>query len=315
MTRRLQIMVCLVVLAAGVFVLLADDRPRDGRDREVRASPRQSNERMPVRSGTAVEREPALPKEVPLTDFSRNRATLEAMARAGNADAAFRLGEVLRACGPDAGGPFAITMHRRLGGRNAGQRREHAPGTVALDSTFRVDLGALGVLPPGTYLLPDEIERVTLCDGARDFTEADRAAAYDWLVLAADLGVPRAMAMRYDIELEHIGSDAAARIHQAGKLIALRPRASAMLQRAADIGEPHALARMAQARASGDLAERDPLLAQAYEIAADTMFQRIGAPFTQALQRLHASGDAERREQVEDAARDILRRCCGAGSP
>lgn len=317
MTRRMQMVVCLVVLAACVVALLAVDRPRGGLEREVRVPPRESNEARSASSGTAVERERTLPKDVPLTDFSHNRATLEAMARAGNADAAFRLGEVLRACGPDADGPFAIDMHRRLSGRDARHRREreHVPGVLELDSSFRVDLGGLGVLPPNTYLLPDEIERVTLCDGARDSTAADRAAAYDWLVLAADLGAPRAMAMRYDIELEHIGADAAARIDQAGRLIALRPRASAMLQRAADMGEPHALARMAQARASGDLAEPDALLAEAYEIAADTMFERIGAPSTQALQRLRASGDAARLAQVEDAAHDILARCCAPESP
>lgn len=315
MTRRMQMVLCLVVLAACVVALLAVDRPRDGLEPEVRALPRESSGARSASSVAAVERERTLPKEVPLTDFSRNRPTLEAMARSGNADAAFRLGEVLRACVPDADGPLAVTMHRQLSERATGQRREYTPGVVALDSNFRLDLGGLGVLPPNTYLLPAEVERVALCDGARDSTSADRAAAYEWLVLAADLGAPRAMAMRYDIELEHIGADTAARIDQAGRLIALRPRASAMLQRAADTGEPHALARMAQAHASGDLAERDALLADAYEIAADTMFERVGAPSMQAIQRLRASGDTARLAQVEDAVDTILARCCAPESP
>ncbi|MBB5208488.1 hypothetical protein [Chiayiivirga flava] len=314
MTRRMLSIVA--VLSLACVMLLAVDTGQDAPRSTAEASPTQSSSAKVARSDAADHRRASLP-EIPLTAFSSNRATLEAMARAGSAEAAQRLGDVLRGCAPDADGPLAIAVHRRLSGRD----RVGTPGNrdgvqvVAFDPQFGVDLGNLGVLPPNTYLMPDEVERVSLCDGVRDYTDADRAAAYHWLVLAADLGAPRAMAMRFDIELEHIGSTAAARIDQAGRLIALRPRASAMLRRAADTGNRHALARMSQAHASGDLAARDDLLADAYAVAADEMSARAGAPGTQTLQRLRAAGDAVRQAQVEDAAQAILARCCAPESP
>lgn len=312
MTRRMRTtaIVLVPVLAACIAAPWAIDRRRDRPAPVAHASVTPASTAAKPARPAATDRVPALPKDVPVTDFSRNRATLEAMARAGSADAAQRLGDVLRACAPDADGPFAIAMHRRLAGRGGAP-----PQAVTLDPQFGLDLGAIGVLPPNTYLMPDEVERVTLCDGVHAYTDADRAAAYEWLVLAAELGAPRAMAMRFDIELERIGGDVAARIDQAGRLVALRPRASAMLQRAAATGEPRALARLSRAHASGDLAVRDDLLADAYAVAADAMSARAGAPGTQTLQRLRAAGDAARQARVEDAADAILARCCAPEPP
>lgn len=229
---------------------------------------------------------------VPPGDFSRNREMLEAMARGGNAEAALRLGEVLRACAP-------VT-----------NRSRRAPLAITAQTPFDLDLRAIGVLPVDATLGPAELERVALCDGVRDYTDADRLAALDWLVLAADLGAPVAMAMRFDVELERIGGDRATRIDQAHRLVELRPRASAMLQRAADTGEPRALARLAAAHASGDIATRDPVLARAYELAAASMFMRAGSGRAAEMQRFGAALDPAQRRQAGDAAERILARCC-----
>lgn len=315
MTRRTRVLLGLALVSAcsGVWLLAGrDPAPRADRSESQGANGEAPPSGAPA-PAPAIERERSSPQPVPQGDFTRNRATLETLARAGNAEAAQRLGDVLRHCAPARITPPAASGYLSWTGVHPNtrtQRTEPTPPAADL-----VDLGGLGVLAPNTYLMPAEIERIALCDGVRHYTEADRAAAYDWLVLAADLGSPPAMAQRFDLELEHIGTHPAARVEQAARLVALRPRARAMLHRAADMGEPRALARLSRAHASGDLAAKDAVLADAYELAADTMFARSGAPGTQALQRLRATGDTERIARAEAAADDILARCCAQDTP
>lgn len=243
----------------------------------------------PPRPGAPVAGTP-----LPLTDFGANRATLEALAHAGRADAASRLGQVLMTCRHHVAQTREQIEHETIRRVSANPSRPTDPEATVASVSHTVDA-----------LMVNQV----LCDGVPRLEAEDEREGFEWMIRAANLGDPLAMSMRFDVELRKADYDIANIVQNAEGLLALQPIAAQMLQRAAATGEPVALYRLARAHASGVLADRDPVRARAYEIAAVHASGQRGQ--VRERRSFRSDGlDAEQQREAERLSGEILARCC-----
>lgn len=230
---------------------------------------------------------------LPTTDFARNRAAIEALARAGRADAARHLGQVLTTC------RFHIAKSPEVFERELVKSAASRPTSASTEE--QADMIA--------HRVEQMRQMQALCDGVTEFGEEDEAMGYEWMIRAANLGDPIAMALRYDSEWRKVGFSTGGRIDAADEMLALEPVAAGMLAQAAATGEPVALRRLARAHASGVLATHDPVRARAYELAALGAERRPG--YAPRDPRAHAEGlDAAQQREAQRVADEILAACC-----
>ncbi len=198
---------------------------------------------------------------LPVGDFDRIRGDLEVRARAGDAEAAYRLGTIMARCREYRkipGGVFTDAVAQVFAAFGKGLR--------IYGSTVEDDR----VLDTMLYSKA-ELDRV--CAGAEGLAATTREAdAHAWLLQAAMQGHVRAKAEygRHAFD-EFQGTNEL--VENATEVAVRRERARAFLQQAFDAGEPEALAALAQAHGPVPYLGHDPEAGLAYWLA----YRRTGA--------------------------------------
>ncbi len=234
---------------------------------------------------------------LPRGRFQDIRAELEVRARAGDAQAAYRLGEVLGRCRnyqPMPGGEFAEMLARatakgstqvRIGGRS-------------LDDPQLLD---------AVLYFKDRADAI--CGDVGDLSASARVGdARAWLELAAERGHARAMVDYGEFAFEDLPSDGDLLDH-AAEVARRRELARAYLHRAFQAGEPESLLALAVAHGSKPYLGRDMTEALAYFKAyRGTEAGRRMPPGVQGFveQQLIASGDAPQAAETDRRAAQIL---------
>lgn len=235
---------------------------------------------------------------LPEGGFDRTRATLESRARAGDAEAAFRLGEVIGRCQKYqavSDSAFARLLAGAVG----------ALGGLRLDGERISPTDAVGLLSDA------KAEMDELCGGTEAVRGSMRPAdAHRWNHHAATLGHTRAMAAYADHAFSEFET-AADLIDHAKEVARRRETARIMLGRALKAGEPEALRSFAMAHARGGWMQRDPVLALAHWEAYRRTAVGNGLSSAHAelfARRLHAQVDAAGRQRASELAHTILTR-------
>lgn len=197
--------------------------------------------------GKAASRSP-----LPKGRFQDVRAELEVRARAGDARAAYRLGQVLSRCldyKPMPGGEFTEMLVRavargsdnvRIGGRK-------------LDDPDLLDM-----------MLYAKDQADTICKDVGELPgSARKGEARAWLQLAAEQGHTKAMVEYGAFAFDDMASDGDL-LDNVEEVVARRERARGYLRRAFEAGEPESLVALAAAHGSKPYLGRDPTQALAY---------------------------------------------------
>lgn len=223
---------------------------------------------------------------LPEGPFAHVRNTLEARAQAGDAEAAYRLGNVIGQCRtyqpiPDTA--FAVLLARfaamgdsvRMGGR-------------PVDDDLNLDA-----------MLERKQELDDLCDGTDDLaTTADVDAAHAWLARAAEQGHALAMVHYADHAFAAFPTHADL-LENAEEVVRRRERARLWMHRAFELGEVESLYALSVAYSPNGILGDDPVRALAYlQAYRDSGSARAAtARLGDALLREHAGP-----EQIEQAA-------------
>ncbi|MFZ5656689.1 MAG: hypothetical protein ACOY37_06475 [Pseudomonadota bacterium] len=189
---------------------------------------------------------------LPQGDFRTTRALLESRALAGDAEAAFRLGEVIGRCRKYesiSDSTFATLLAGLAGmldrGLRLGDERISGTEAIGLLSDAKADADAL-------------------CEGTAGMTASmSLADAHRWNHHAATLGHTRAMAAYADHAFSEFPT-VADLVDNAAEVARRRETARAMIERALRAGEPEALRALAIAHGTDGWMRRDPVLALAY---------------------------------------------------
>lgn len=262
--------VAVVVLALGAAALFGWLGRPDGPD-AVRVADAQAVEAQPAPDPVQpAERSPRTavgapddgPDPLAEADFALARVGLERLARAGSADAALRLAEVLQYC------PGHEVMTREA-------REERMVETMAYFPDAPV--GGVRLDDPAAirFILDMQSHLDGACAGADLLHDADpERAALEWIELAVQAGDTRAMARYAEVALAPYNSNITLIVDEAEEVLRLRDRSRMLLERALAAGEPEALLAAAHAHLTGGIRTRDPARTLAYL----DEFEASGAP-------------------------------------
>lgn len=204
---------------------------------------------------------------LPTGRFADVRGELEVRARAGDARAAYRLGQVMSSClGYESvpGGAFTETLARAIA---AGNRV--AGGTAANDDGPRVGAMRIGGRKLDDSDLLDMLlygkDRLdAICGEVGDTSASVRQGdARAWLELAAEQGHTKAMVEYGSHAFDDLAS-AGDVLDHVGEVVARRERARGYLRRAFESGEPESLLALASAHGNRPYLGRDPARSLAY---------------------------------------------------
>ncbi|MEZ0472674.1 hypothetical protein, partial [Luteimonas salinilitoris] len=280
--KRLLAAIAGIAIIGGIW-LLTRDTELPGRRAESNAKPNEAAGTAPGQDG---HRRPRAP--LPEGPFHAVRAELDSRARAGDAEAAYRLGNVIGQC---------LTYERMPMGAFIAiiaQAAAYFGDTFQLagrpiDSDINVDA-----------LLERKQELDELCKGTEDLTEtADAADAHAWILRAVALGHTTAMARYPDHAFAEFKTHADL-LDNADEVARRRDRARVLIERAFRAGDPEALYAYATAHGPDGMLEEDPVRVLAYWNA-----YRQVTTTSDAMGRL---GDAAIRErlsptQIQEAER------------
>ena len=234
---------------------------------------------------------------VPQGRFQDIRAELEVRARAGDAQAAYRLGEVLGRCRnyqPMPGGEFTEMLARAMAKTNVYLRI----GGRTLDDPQLLDV---------MLYVKDKADAI--CGDVGDLSASARAGdARAWLELAAERGHTRAMVDYGEFAFEDLPSEGDLLDH-AAEVARRRELARGYLQRAFQAGEPESLLALAAAHGNKPYLGRDTTQALAYFKAyrATDAGSRMPAGVLSFIeQQLAAPDDATQAADAERRAAQIL---------
>lgn len=197
--------------------------------------------------GKAASRSP-----LPKGRFQDIRAELEVRARAGDARAAYRLGEVLSRCldyKPIPGGEFTEMLARAMASSSDNVRI----GGRKLDDPDLLDMALYA---------KDQAD--TICKDVGELSgSARKGEARAWLQLAAEQGHTKAMAEYGAFAFDDMASSGDL-LDNVEEVVARRELARGYLRRAFEAGEPESLVALAVAHGSKPYLGRDPIQALAY---------------------------------------------------
>jgi len=284
-----------LLLAAGLagWWMYARERP-DGRDSGPDA---RTAAESATTAGTSAPAASARAAPLPRGRFQDIRAELEVRARAGDAQAAYRLGEVLGRCRnytPMPGGEFTEMLARAMAGRGSYLR-----------------IGGREVSDPQLLdvMLYTKDRADAICGDVGELPGSVRAGdARAWLELAAEQGHARAMVAYGEFAFEDLPSDGDLLDH-AAEVARRRELARAYLRRAFEAGEPESLLALASAHGNKPYLGRDPTEAAAYFKAyrATEAGRRMPAGVLGFIEtQLPPPGDAQQAADAERRAAQIL---------
>ncbi|QWP76969.1 hypothetical protein J5226_00740 [Lysobacter sp. K5869] len=284
-----------LLLAAGAAGVWMHGRERpagrsDGADTQAAAE-------SATAAGTSAHAAATHPSPLPRGRFQDIRAELEARARAGDAQAAYRLGEVLGRCRnyqPIAGGEFTEMLARAIANGGTYLRI----GGRSVDDPQLLDV-----------MLYSKDRADAVCGDVGDLSGAVRAGdARAWLELAAERGHARAMVDYGEFAFEDLPTDGDLLDH-ADEVARRRELARAYLRRAFEAGEPESLLALAAAHGNKPYLGRDAAEAAAYFKAyrgTDAGRRMPAGVLSFIEQQLAPPGDARQTADVERRAAQIL---------
>jgi TPR repeat protein len=235
-----------IVAALAGWLLLQSRSP----DRDRHAGPLGESD---ASAGVTAGREPALsaPQPLPEGSFAAVRGTWESRARAGDAEAAYRLGSVLGACRTYQPMPYSAfaSLIARMAALGDGVRI----GGRTIDDDLSLDA-----------MLERKQELDELCEGVDGLAaSSDIDEAQAWLARAAEQGHVLAMSRYTDYAFAAFPTDAEL-LANATEVARRRERARLWMQRAVEAGEIESLFAMAMAYGPNGILGDDPVRALAY---------------------------------------------------
>ncbi|NZA25660.1 hypothetical protein H0E84_04635 [Luteimonas sp. SJ-92] len=265
--KRLLAAIAGIAIVGGIW-LLAHDTQLPGRRADAHARPAESAGAAP---GKGVQRQSVA--TLPEGPFDSVRAELESRARAGDAEAAYRLGNVLGHClsyeRMPMGAFIAIIAQAAAYFGDAFQLAGRP-----IDSDITVDA-----------LLDARQEMDELCKGTEDLAETAGAAdAHAWMLRAVALGHTTAMAHYPDHAFTEFKTHAEL-LDNADEVARRRDRAKTLIGRALKAGEPEALYAYATAHGPDGILQDDPVRMLAYWSA----YRQVSTA-SEAMGKLEAAG-------------------------
>lgn len=188
---------------------------------------------------------------LPEGSFEANRKVLEDLARAGNAEAAFRIAEVIAYCREYVALDNSLFDELLVRLASWGGQAVSFAGR-AFGDQLNIDL-----------MLESKAMLDAKCDRVGDLSAENAESAHAWMLRAASLGHLPAMAAYPAYAFASYTSHADL-IDHADEVIVRRERARRWLEQSAAGGAPEALLAYANAHSEGGLLEHDPVRALAY---------------------------------------------------
>lgn len=281
--------------------------------------------RSPQTEAIEAQRKAALPPE----PFGAHVAELEALADAGNADAAQALADGLEYCrffvpASDEAGLAKQAEDRTVFQLGIADQLIDRARKAAEQQRKRVDIPEVPSLPVYQSNLAALKEQAQRCAGVDARTAQDRLP--QWRQRAAELGNRTAELSYWKRVLERADVDSYSDLMQAKQTAALA------LQRAYASGDARALAAIGVTYAEGLFADPDPYRAYAYFYAAsqmpdadiqtlpwmgkglfgEAMGRRTHEYFSWQFAQLGAALSDEQRQSAQVWGRDLYAQCCGA---
>ncbi|MBT2747669.1 MULTISPECIES: hypothetical protein [unclassified Lysobacter] len=223
-----------------------------GLNRDRRASDGQASASVAADTGTRVSGSGPAAAPLPTGTFQDIHKELEVRARAGDARAAYRLGQIISRCReykPIPGGEFTEMLAGVVAHAGASIRM----GSRKLDDPDLLDM-----------MLYAKNEADAICGGVGDLPASVRKGdARAWFELAAQQGHTKAMTDYGRFAFDDLASDADL-LDKADEVVARRERARGYLRRAFESGEPESLLALAAAHGNMPFLGRDTTQSLAY---------------------------------------------------
>lgn len=239
-----------LLVAAGLAAGWMWGRERPGAQADRQGAPAQAPDASaPGAAPTAS----SSPRPLPAGRFQDIRGALEVRARAGDAQAAYRLGEVLGRCPgyePMPGGAFTDLLAR----------------TIAKSGTTMLRIGDRKLDDPDVLdmMLYAKDQADAICGDVGDLAGSVRKGeAREWMELAAERGHTQAMVDYGNFAFEDLPSDGDLLDH-AEEVAQRRERARGYLRRAFEAGDADAMLALAAAHGNKPYLGRDTTQSLAY---------------------------------------------------